>query len=53
MADVDIEALGLLDGLEGEAREDRVQLIAWLPGPEVPIPMTPGVITPPDPASTG
>ena len=23
------------------------------PGPEVPIPMTPGVITPPDPASTG
>ena len=30
MADVDIEALGLLDGLEGEAREERAQLIAWL-----------------------
>jgi len=29
-ADVDIEALGLLDGLEGEAREERAQLIAWL-----------------------
>ena len=30
MADLDIEALGLLDGLEGEAREDRAQLIEWL-----------------------
>ena len=30
MADVDIEALGLLDGLEGEAREERAELIAWL-----------------------
>lgn len=30
MADVDIEAFGLLDGLEGEAREERVQLIEWL-----------------------
>jgi adenylate cyclase len=30
VADVDIEALGLLDGLEGEAREERAQLIAWL-----------------------
>ena len=30
MADLDIEALGLLDGLEGEAREERAQLIAWL-----------------------
>src|ERR1700716_3998353 len=29
-ADVDIEALGLLDGLEGDAREERAQLIAWL-----------------------
>jgi adenylate cyclase len=30
VTDVDIEALGLLDGLEGEAREERAQLIAWL-----------------------
>ncbi len=30
MADVDIEALGLLDGLEGDARAERAQLIAWL-----------------------
>ncbi len=29
-ADVDFEALGLLDGLEGQAREERVELIAWL-----------------------
>ena len=29
-ADVDIEALGLLDGLEGEARQERAELIAWL-----------------------
>ena len=29
-ADVDIEALGLLDGLEGQARSDRAELIAWL-----------------------
>jgi adenylate cyclase len=29
-ADVDIEALGLLDGLEGEARRERAELIAWL-----------------------
>ena len=28
--DVDFEALGLLDGLEGTARQDRVELIAWL-----------------------
>lgn len=28
--DVDIEALGLLDGLEGQAREERTELIAWL-----------------------
>lgn len=28
--DVDIEALGLLDGLEDEAREERAKLIAWL-----------------------
>ena len=27
---VDFEALGLLDGLEGEARQDRAELIAWL-----------------------
>jgi len=30
VADLDIGALGLLDGLEGEAREERAQLIAWL-----------------------
>lgn len=29
-ADVDIEASGLLDGLEGDARRDRADLIAWL-----------------------
>ena len=29
-ADVDLEALGLLDGLEGEARTERAELIAWL-----------------------
>jgi adenylate cyclase len=29
-AEVDIEALGLLDGLEGEARTERAELIAWL-----------------------
>jgi adenylate cyclase len=29
-ADVDIEALGLLDGLEGDARTERAELIAWL-----------------------
>ncbi|WP_029115997.1 adenylate/guanylate cyclase domain-containing protein [Mycobacterium sp. URHB0044] len=29
-ADVDLEALGLLDGLEGEARQERAELIAWL-----------------------
>jgi len=29
-ADVDIEALGLLDGLEGDARQERAELIAWL-----------------------
>ncbi|CAM2836427.1 adenylate/guanylate cyclase domain-containing protein [Mycobacterium intermedium] len=29
-ADVDIEASGLLDGLEGDARRDRAELIAWL-----------------------
>jgi adenylate cyclase len=29
-ADLDIEALGLLDGLEGEARSERGELIAWL-----------------------
>jgi adenylate cyclase len=29
-ADVDFEALGLLDGLEGEARRERAELIAWL-----------------------
>lgn len=29
-ADVDIEALGLLDGLEGPARQERADLIAWL-----------------------
>jgi len=28
--DVDFEALGLLDGLEGEARRERAELIAWL-----------------------
>ena len=29
-ADVDIEALGLLDGLEGDARRERAELISWL-----------------------
>ena len=29
-ADADFEALGLLDGLEGDARQERVDLIAWL-----------------------
>ena len=29
-ANVDIEALGLLDGLEGEARQERAVLIRWL-----------------------
>ena len=29
-ADVDFEALGLLDGLEGVARQERAELITWL-----------------------
>ena len=29
-ADVDIFGLGLLDGLDGEARTDRAELIDWL-----------------------
>ena len=29
-ADFDFEALGLLDGLEGEARKERAELIEWL-----------------------
>jgi adenylate cyclase len=29
-ADVDLEALGLLDGLEGDARQERAELISWL-----------------------
>jgi adenylate cyclase len=29
-SDVDIEAAGLLDGLDGAARQDRVELIDWL-----------------------
>jgi adenylate cyclase len=29
-ADVNFEELGLLDGLEGDARKDRADLIAWL-----------------------
>ncbi|KUH94513.1 adenylate/guanylate cyclase domain-containing protein [Mycobacterium sp. IS-3022] len=29
-ADAEFEALGLLDGLEGAARQDRAELIAWL-----------------------
>jgi len=29
-ADVDFEALGLLDGLDGEARKERAELIEWL-----------------------
>ncbi|OBA83579.1 cyclase [Mycobacterium sp. 1164966.3] len=29
-SDVDMEASGLLDGLEGAARQDRAELIAWL-----------------------
>jgi adenylate cyclase len=30
--DVDIEASGLLDGLEGQARDERAELVAWLLG---------------------
>ena len=30
MASDDFEALGLLDGLEGDARQERIDLIAWL-----------------------
>jgi adenylate cyclase len=29
-ADVDIEAFGLLDGLEGQARQERAEPITWL-----------------------
>lgn len=29
-ADADFESLGLLDGLEGDARQERVDLITWL-----------------------
>jgi adenylate cyclase len=29
-ANIDFDALGLLDGLEGEARRERVELIEWL-----------------------
>ena len=29
-ADADFEALGLLNGLEGDARQERIELIAWL-----------------------
>ena len=29
-SDFDFEALGLLDGLEGEARKERAELIEWL-----------------------
>jgi adenylate cyclase len=29
-ADAEFEALGLLDGLEGDARQERVDLITWL-----------------------
>jgi adenylate cyclase len=29
-SDVDLEALGLLDGLEGHARQERIDLIFWL-----------------------
>ena len=32
-ADVDIEAVGLLNGLEGQARAERAELIGWLLGP--------------------
>jgi Adenylate cyclase regulatory domain len=28
--EVDVEALGLLDGLEGDARRERAELIVWL-----------------------
>jgi adenylate cyclase len=31
-ADFDFDALGLLDGLEGEARKERAELIEWLLG---------------------
>ena len=30
--DIDIEASGLLDGLEGQARAERAELIDWLLG---------------------
>jgi adenylate cyclase len=30
VADFDFEALGLLDGLEGQARKERAELIEWL-----------------------
>jgi adenylate cyclase len=30
VANVDFEALGLLDGLDGDARQERAELIAWL-----------------------
>jgi adenylate cyclase len=29
-SDADFESLGLLDGLEGDARQERIDLIAWL-----------------------
>lgn len=31
-SDVDIEGSGLLDGLDGQAREERAELVAWLLG---------------------
>jgi len=30
VAGIDIEASGLVDGLEGKARAERVELISWL-----------------------
>jgi adenylate cyclase len=30
--DVDIDASGLLDGLEGQARTERAELVEWLLG---------------------
>lgn len=38
--DVDLEASGLLDGLEGRAREERAELIPWLIGRGVSVEQT-------------
>ena len=30
IVEVDVEASGLLDGLEGQEREERAELVGWL-----------------------